>query len=52
VLGPLLLLGVPSGAARMLTAALCGCGLLLSELCERLLFFAAAPPSRMPGSLK
>jgi len=53
VLGPLALLWEPAtGPARALTLTLSFCGLLASELCERYLFFAAAPPSRMPGSLK
>jgi len=53
VLGPLAVLWEPaSGPARALTLALCCLVLLAAELCERHLFFAAAPPSRMPGSLK
>jgi Fe-S-cluster-containing dehydrogenase component/DMSO reductase anchor subunit len=42
----------PGGLARALLAVLSFGLLLASELCDRYLFFAAAPPSRMPGSMK
>jgi DMSO reductase anchor subunit len=51
LVGPLLLLCL-DGPAPTLVAYLSFACLLVSELCDRHLFFAAAPPSRMPGGLK
>jgi Fe-S-cluster-containing dehydrogenase component/DMSO reductase anchor subunit len=51
MLGPLLLVWLHGSAAKLAACASFVC-LLLSELGDRYLFFAAAPPSRMPGGMK